>query len=322
MAKGGGSGPGRLVPPLSLRGIYGGERLQQLRQAAEAEAEQALRDAMERGADLAEVGRLAANAQRRRNATDYNVMIREFRREVSRLRKSGLVEPETRAGSAQPTRGLLQRIENNIRVARGEQRAVKVGRKQAKKLRAEGWETRGDKVLLAPEFKVNPRTKEPERKEFGFARTRRVYLRRPATELEDAVRATFGAMGPRELVAMRLGEFNMTEFFNSDQADAFLRKLLAYQAVEVAKYEDDKYGLRYLTIVKVSEDEAAQYSQDLMSERFRAVSDVRKDRDKQRQAHGRALKRKARQNRKDVPGKGGHWFTPEFPKGGRRGKRS
>lgn len=322
MAKGAARAPGRApAPPLSLRGLYG-DRLARLRQAAEAEAEQALQDAMRAGADTQKLGRLAATLHRRRAATDYNIMIREFRREVSNLRKSGLVEPETRAGSAQPTIGLLRRIENNVRVARGEQRAVKVGRKRARELRNEGWETRGDKVILSPEFKVNPKKKTIERREFGFARTRRVYLRRPADELEQHVAEVFAGMGRDELVAMRVGEFNMTEFYHSGQAAAFLKKLLAYQRVENDKTDAGRYGLRYLTIVKVTDDEASRYSQDLMSERFRALSDLRRDRDKARAAHGRALRRKAQQNRQaPPPGKGGHWFTPEFGAGAQPGRK-
>ena len=129
-----GKGSGKPAPLADLRRFYG-SRLGELREAYEGKVLAELNRAQEAGADNAKVAALRAKLTRRAAEKDFNIMQREFRREVANLRKAGLVPKEVKAASARPTLGLLRRIENSIGVARGEEKTVKLTKKEAAALK-------------------------------------------------------------------------------------------------------------------------------------------------------------------------------------------
>lgn len=307
-----GSGWGS-VAPLSLRGIYGGTRLEEIKRKYQTDIDVALSKAVASGDDASKVAALRANAIRRAAETDYQVMIREFRREVSNLRKSGLLPKEIKATGAKPTVGLLRRIENAIGVARGEERAVKVTKREAKALREKYPDVRVSKgrVILSPEFKVRGKGEAIElvTDSEGFITQRRLYLTKDPKELEAQVKRIFAGLKSDEIVAMRLGEFNLSRrLFMPEMAKEFLAKLLAYQRVENEKTEEGKYGLRYLTVVKVRESQTDRWLAEHTRERLSVQSGDSRTRAKERKQAKRARQRAARPHQM-----GAHIRTPEFP---------
>lgn len=310
---GGKRGKGRASKPAplaDLRTVYG-SRLAELRERYEGQVLAELNRAEQAGADHAKVAALRAKLTRRASERDYNIMAREFRREVSNLRKAGLVPKEVKAASARPTRGLLRRIENSIGVARGEEKAVKLTKKEAAALKDKYPDIRikRGRAILDQSFTVKGKGEAVElaRENDGFVLQRRAQLTRDPEELEAQVRAIFAKMKEDELVTMRLGEFNLSRIYGPNSANAFLAKLLEYQRVEGAKREDGKYGLRYLTIVKLRERDVDGWLGDLQAERFDAQRGGRK-----RPQHNARRAAKRAQARAANP-KGAHRHTPKFP---------
>jgi hypothetical protein len=289
-----GGGRRKQSPALSLRGVYGA-RLDALRASYEGQVAHSLEQALEAGANELEIARIYARQKRRAAETDYQIMIREYRREVSRLRKAGLVSKEVKATTARPDKGLFQRIINSARVARGEQRAVKVGKKKARELREAGYETRGDKVLLSPEFRMT-KAGHIERRRDGFAASKRVYLSADPATIEATVDRLFNGLAGDELVSIEVWD-GLSEFYLPKQRKQFLARLLGYQP--------PRNGLRYVTLLRMREDEIDAFAMDRTRERLEA----------QRQ-RGRARERSRRRSRggSGVVGVGAHRFTPTFPK--------
>lgn len=238
--------------PLSLRGRYG-HRLAELRARYVGEAERLARQSADAGAELAEIAAAQARAQARRAESDYRIMAREFRREVSKLKKSGLAPSGLRATTAKPSPGILKRLENLHDVVTGRARAVKVGKKRAGALKREGYETRNGRVIVSPEYKVSRRGEVT--RESGFELRRRVNLNDPM-KAEDTVRRVFRDMARDEYVAMEIGD-NLSMFYHSGQERVFLATLLGYRDRDA----------RYVTIVRMREAAVDSFVQEHTHER-------------------------------------------------------
>lgn len=318
MARRGGGGSTRApVAPLSLRGVYGGERLAQIRRQYEAAAEAAIDKARAAGADVVAMGKLQARLAKRQGETDYRVMTRQMRSELGRLKRAGLLPDDVDVRSAQATPGLLRRIENAFGVASGAQKTRKVSKKEAAALKEKYPDiqvTKG-RAVLSPEFKLKGKGAKIElaRDDDAFVLSRRVYLRRDPSDLEAQVAKVFAGMKADELVAMRVGEWNLSrQFYTRTQARAFLATLLAYRDKAEEDEEEGRYSLRYITIVKVKERGVDQFVDDITTDRLRNQSRQGKERRRVRRAKKRA---DARSKADAARGhdKGPHRHTPKFP---------
>ena len=298
---------GRTVRPLSLRGLYGGERLDELR----AEGVRKVRDEFDRaaqaGAEQSKLAALAARIKAREDASSYSLMIRQFRKDVSQLRKQGFLPPEVKATSAVPTRGLLQRIENLPTIARGEQRAVKIPKGLRETVLRQGVEIRGGKALLSPEFTIDKKGELQRRNVFGegFVGTRRVYIDTPRADVENRIKGVFNSLGKDEYVTIQLGESNHSMLFNSSDLRPFLERLMAYLDAQNAAKEEGRSALRYVTIVRIPGPEADSW----IKENTRQAVGFQRERYRQRDRERRQRKKE----RAGIGGKGAHLFTPKFP---------
>lgn len=303
MAKGGGRA-GRGTPaPLSLRGVYG-HRLEAIRESFRATATKASAAAIEAGADNAELARIHAKATRQAATSDYNLMIRTYRGELARLKRAGLLDRDVDARSAAPDKGLLARITNLARVARGEQRAVKVPPKAAKVLKDEGYEVRKGRVILSPEFKVSRGGDVTIKSADGFVLQKRIYLNADPEAIDRTVRRVFAGMRDDELVVIKIGD-NLTEFYVKSNLAGFLAKL--YEYIEA------KSPMRYVDLVKIPEAEADDWTAEHTAERLDRQGDMRRAR---RNERARDIRQRKREREGPAPprGKGKHIRTPSFPR--------
>lgn len=298
MAKGGGARKGGAAP-LSLRGMYG-HRLDAIRDSFQTSAKKAAEAAIQAGADNAELARIQAKATRQAATRDYDLMLRTFRTELATLKKNGLLPADVDVRKARPTVGFLARIRNNAMVAQKRQRAVKVSKARAKELKEEGYEIKRGRVVVSPEFKVSRKGEVSIKTGDGFSLRKRVYLTADPEAIERNVNRIFDGMGPDDVVVISIGD-NLTEFYTREGRGDFLAKLLAYQQA--------KYPMRYVDIVKMPEEEVDEWTADHTHERLERQGGMRKTRRNERARDRRTLKRE----RTGAPGKGKHIRTPKFP---------
>ncbi len=283
-----------------LRGLYG-ERLADLRAGYEAEIKRQLQRALDAGADASEVARLYARQLRRQNASDYQLMIRQFRADTAALRRSGLVPREVKATTARPTQSLLQRIRANPKVASGEQRGVKVSRKVAKQLREQGVEVKNGRAILSPEYTVTRGGKVRERGSM-MVPTRRIYLDDDPDKIDATIERIFDGMDDDELVMIEAWD-NLSHAYLPKRRQEFLARMRAYQP--------PRNGLRYVTIVKVKDADAVKWINDHTDARLDRAAKRRRERARERRQRGGG----------GVSGPGAHRFTPQFPKPPRKPRK-
>jgi|WetSurMetagenome_2_1015567.scaffolds.fasta_scaffold26518_2 hypothetical protein len=276
-----------------LRGLYG-ERLADIRSSYETEIKRQLQRALDAGADNAKIASLYAKQLRRQHATDYQMMIRQFRSDTAALRRSGLVGKEVKASTARPTQSLLQRIAVYPKVAAGEQRGVKVTRQIAKKLKAQGVEVRKGRAILSPEFKVT-RSGQVVQKGGLMVPTRRIYLDDDPSMIEATMEQIFDGMDDDELIMVEAWD-NLSHAYLPRRRKEFIAKIMAYQP--------PRNGLRYITVVKVTDENADSWINAHTEGRLERAAKRRKERARE--------KRQAK--RGGGGGMGAHRYTPQFPK--------
>ena len=226
MARKASKGKGGTRAPLSLRDRYGAE-LEAIRKRYVAEVRDAAQRLFQAGADLQEVARLEAKAQRRERESNYQIMAREFRRDVSKAKKKGLL-PKGKAISpigkgASRVLGVLDRIDE---VLRGTKKAQKVSPEVGKKLKREGAQVVRNRVILDSDFSVNKRGAIVQAIP-GFTQQRQVYFDGDE-DPEDIIDALFDAMTEEQRVVITVGN-NHSLIYTRRDRETFKKVFFAYQ---------------------------------------------------------------------------------------------
>lgn len=97
-------------------------------------------------------------AHARARESDYKVLSRHFRHEVSTLRKKGLIGKRVKATTARPTRGLGVALDTFIDVLQGKSKVTKVTPQAAKRLKETGYRVKNNRVVTSPGYKINRKT--------------------------------------------------------------------------------------------------------------------------------------------------------------------
>lgn len=242
MAKSG-RGKGGTSAPLSLLGRYK-EQLGELRARYVADVRDQATRLMRTGGDLAEAARLEAKARRRESETNYQIMQREFRRDLAKARKAGLFKGK--APSLVPTRGVSEnQITRRVGQLLDEIADVLTGNKRTQRLnpeqiaavkkryapqpgqRAMPPQIIGDRIILDKNAKVT-KAGVIEHVIPGFTQQRVVYLD-DRGDADDAITKLFASMSDKQVVVILIGD-NHSLYFDRDQEDEFRETMFAYQA--------------------------------------------------------------------------------------------
>jgi hypothetical protein len=261
-----------------------GHRLDELRNANKA----ALERLTKAGADVEKLAAAQAKHLARQNATRYSLMIREFRKELSRLKKNGVLPKEIDVRRATPTTGLIRRLTNLHGVARGYEKTVKLSKAEIARHKQEAARqgvpvvTRGNRLVV----EAKPRGGHPgvtrgKGKAAGptspWRIKRRIHIGdMDEDELSEAVDEIFDNLKPGEKVSIEIGD-NLARnplgrtppylyifTFGPEERGKFFRKLLDYQGTNT----------QYVSVVRFADDDSFE---DYMGER-----DFDRDRAQQR----------------------------------------
>lgn len=183
-----------------------GHRLEAIRQTYE-----------DRAADL--------RREARRLESDYKVLAREFRRDVAKLKRAGVIAPEIDARRVRPTSALSRAMNDLGDILAGRSRAVKVSPEIARKLRAEDVQVVRGRAVLSPRYTIRrgevvEKTSRAEGMQGGGV-VKRIRLH---TDYEARVSRMFKAMGPDDYVGIDLGN-NFSRLFGATELEEFLNYL-------------------------------------------------------------------------------------------------
>lgn len=220
--------------------------------------------------------------QARASESDYQVLAREFRREVATLKRSGLLGPEVDVRRAKPTSALSRTINELYDVVVGKAKAKKVSPKAAKKLREQGFTVRRGRVVLAPGYRVSPSTGEL-REASGRKVIKRIGLR---ADVERQLRDLWKTLRPGEYVTFDVYG-NFSDVFANTEAGLYsmLGRLLAYNPQDIPRI-----GVLYLPdraaaaahAKEVSRTQLAQQRENEAARRKRSRAKAKRKRDKYR----------------------------------------
>ena len=223
--------------------------------------------------------------QRRSLETDYQVLARQFRRDVAKLRRLDLIPKATDARAVRKISPMLGRALNKFHdVLRDRATAKKVTAKAARVLREEGFTVQGQRVVIGKETTVNAKTGEVNRRTRGGARRiRSINGRLSAASIERRAAQIFDELVPPQYVAIEIYG-NYSELFGPLDRERFLKRVMEYKAREGRK------PLR-IGIVDFTHDQANDFILE-QSERLAARSrDLRQQRRRASRVRARERKR-------------------------------
>lgn len=240
MAKGGSKAKGGRRAPLTLRDLYG-HRLDAIRAENAAEARARAQRVLEAGGDLVEAARFEALAKRRENASDFALLTRQYKADVAKAYKAGLLASKgpkatelSRKGRGGFGQKILGVIEEAGQFLQGRQKAVRLTKRQAEALAKQYANSEAPpqiirgRILMDENFRV---TKEGAIQQIipGFTQQKRIYFDEGREDIEETITKLFASMSDRQVVIIMIGE-NHSLYFDRDMEEEFRETLFAYGA--------------------------------------------------------------------------------------------
>lgn len=185
--------------------------------------------------------------------------VRSVRHEVSELKKAGLVSKRLDVRSYQPSRYMLNKIEKNRDVLRGEMVAVHAPKKVREKYTSKGvFEQRGSSLIVPREYK-NQKTRITRglveiSRELPLGSEARLYLPFKTTDMEALAHklkddpSLEGMKRPDEQFGFRLFGHNMATFGFASAEELADYILVHYQHLFSGK--DGREGVKHFQLVR------------------------------------------------------------------------
>jgi hypothetical protein len=235
----------------------------------------------------------ASELERERRAleSDYTIMLRQYRHEIAELKRHGLVPKTVSARSARPTSALSRRLNDLYDVVIGKKRAQRVDKPTARRLRSQGFQTVGERVILSPRLSVKKGQVVETRTRAG-----RAIAERPITglrlggarDLDRQIDRLFERMKPGEYLGLDLGD-NYSRLFSGNERERFRLYVTGGGSFNAERVR------RVLTFT-IGHDEADDYlaaRRDLREERDADRREAAASRRRRRRRVGKVSKRNA-----------------------------
>lgn len=180
--------------------------------------------------------------------SDYRVLARQFRREISVLKKKKLLPKGVDVRKAVPTPALGRALNRLYDVVIGRRTARKVSVPVAKKLKSEGFQVEQGRVILDPKYAI---------KKGGVVRRddgKAITIIQFGKNFEKQIDKLFAGLGPGQYVGIDLGN-NFSELKNRQEKQDFISYINQYNRSMSNK------GMKYVTIVHVAYEDALAYEQ-------------------------------------------------------------
>lgn len=187
----------------------------------------------------------------RSNESDYKILARQFRKELAILKRKKVIPSNIDVRKAKPSASLGKKLNDLYDVVKGTRRPVKVSRKVERELREQGFLVREGRVILAPSYKVKKgMVVQPGS---GIEPVKIITL---GKRFDKQIDAAFAGLGRDEYITIDLGD-NYGQMFSKMERQEFAQWALRYlSGSEVNKNSSNAgKGMKYLTIVKVTDDE-------------------------------------------------------------------
>ena len=182
--------------------------------------------------------------------TEYETNIRAYRHEVSKAKKAGLLSKSIDARKALPTPNLTRLLERAEAVISGRARAQTVTKKEAARLKDEGYEIIKDKVILAKDTRINKRGELV----IGHGQNMAVIAKIKATHnIEKQARDVMEKLRPGQFITLPLPNSNSSIPFSKHQFDEFYAAITRYMFDK-----DGKEKLKYLYVQRLANRKAAE----------------------------------------------------------------
>lgn len=168
---------------------------------------------------------LALRIQAREAESDYKVLSRKFRSEVSTLRKKGLVSKKVVTSKARPTRYLRNVVDTFRNVITGRSKVTKLKPAAAKRLKSEGFLVKNNRLVSSPNMSVNRTTGVVTRVKGVHVIDHIVF----DENIEEQVREIWDSLGRDEVVSYEIFG-NMARVYNQGPGgfNDFMLALLRY----------------------------------------------------------------------------------------------
>lgn len=257
------------------------------------------------GADLAAIRQryeskaAGLRQEARRLESDYKVLARQFRTDIAKLRRAGVISKATDSRRAAPASSALSRALNDLGdILTGRARAMKVSPQVARKLRDEDVQIARGRAILSPRYTVRKGEvveKAPRAPGMSGGKVvRRINLTR---DYEKQVTALFNTMKADDYIGIDLGN-NFSRLFNMDQLEEFLDYLEGGDSFHPR-------AMKSVAVVRVKTSELRPYYEEMarralarQRERSAAKASVRASKAAADRAAGRDKARRAAALRK------------------------
>ncbi len=223
--------------------------------------------------------------QRRSLETDYQILARQYRRDVAKLKRLDLAPTSVRVRRLKKASSSIGRALNKFHdVLTGRALAKKVTRKVAAQLREEGFATQGRRVMVGPDVSVGRISGKVEQgTRQGRRRLRSISMKRSRAEVEAWASDIFDDLVPPQYVSIEVYG-NFSELFGPLDRERFLAKVMEYRSREKQK------PLR-IGIVDFSHDQARNFILDQAEKKAALSRDLRHARRQRARVRARERKR-------------------------------
>lgn len=291
-------------------------RLDAYERAEAARGKRLAKLAKENAAEYEALSRKALRLQ-----TDYEILARKFRSDISKLKKTGIIPKSVKATTARPDRKLNSLLDKFRDVLTGRRRAVPVDKAAARALKRQGYDVAEGRVILSDKYNVSGGRVVQVRAPFegGTIISEQSQMVPLVPGWEDQIRDMWPSLGDDEYLTIDFGD-NFGKVFNRDELDEFLSYIAQYKGRE-------KTPFTYVQILRIPADEIDDYARARMDvkqararSRSRATSERGKQRARYRKALQRAREKKARLELRDQIVKQDNKRAARKPASGKRKK--